>query len=87
MSTTHIKQVNSHSVSREQRIAMATTMSRRMQSSTGHGAGWRIIDIGEAMEIPSSTVYHRLSGRLQRTEAHQCQQKLTPGEELHGLRK
>jgi hypothetical protein len=30
------------------------------------------------MEIPPSTIYHRLRDRLQRTEAHQCQQKLFP---------
>jgi hypothetical protein len=33
------------------------------------------------MEVPPSTIYHPLRSRLQRTEAHGCQQKFTLGEE------
>jgi hypothetical protein len=52
MSTVHTtgKQVNNHlSVSHEERIVMATRMSRHMQLSTGtgtgHGAGWRVREL------------------------------------------
>jgi hypothetical protein len=54
MSTVQSKQVSNHlSVSREERIGMATTMSRTMRPP----AGWRVIDIGGAIEVPSSTIF------------------------------
>jgi hypothetical protein len=97
MPTVHSNEASSYlSVSCEERIDMATTMVRHGttasgSSTLGQSVGlscrgvsdyqWRVTDVGEAIEVAPSTIYHRLRGRLRREEAHQYQQKLTLGEE------